>query len=134
MYMTGMIFQYNSDNGSGLLMLSDGDSKQFDRSQWQDDKNEPSVGLKISYEERAGVVTVCAYDESKQEENEEQDIEQYIQEYLNEGFNLVKDAQKSNKRTVVLRKYDKGDFGEITLESSAGKVSIEKMFNGKKVD
>ena len=49
MVSTGMIFQYDSTQGTGLLMLSDGETKEFSSNDWTDTVNSPAIGQKISY-------------------------------------------------------------------------------------
>ena len=39
MVFIGMIFQFNSDQGTGLIMLSDGEKKEFSTDEWADEVN-----------------------------------------------------------------------------------------------
>ena len=53
-----MIFQFNADEGVGLIMLSDGQTKDFDTKDWVDETNEPSLGQEILYEMTDGVAGI----------------------------------------------------------------------------
>ena len=65
MVSIGMIFQFNSDEGSGLIMLSDGATKEFTTRDWTDESNAPAVGLKISSGKRPPTEMTIAKSASK---------------------------------------------------------------------
>jgi len=133
--MTGMIYQYNNDEGKGLIMLTNGETKEFQKAHWKDEAYVPSVGLKITYEINNDEVYISMFDESKlvQDEGADDQIEKYIELYLQENFNLVKDVEEIDGRSVTFRKYDMGDFSEIIVKSSGAKINISQTINGKKV-
>ncbi len=58
MVFIGMIFQFNSDQGIGLIMLSDGEKKEFSTNDWIDENNTPSVGLEILYDNSDNIVKI----------------------------------------------------------------------------
>ncbi len=132
MNMTGMIFQFNSDDGKGLIMLTDGQTKEFTVSQWADENNMPSVGLKISYDEDAQGAKVKKYDESKEQPvSPSTSIEEYIEHFKGEGYNLVKDLQEGNTRTVTFRKFSVTEHSEVVIKSVNNEISITRTINGK---
>ncbi|UCN01505.1 hypothetical protein LCX93_06190 [Sulfurimonas sp. SWIR-19] len=134
MSMTGMIFQFNSDNGKGLLMLSDGETKEFDTSQWVEKSNRPFVGLKISYDESGGKISVKPYNEATKESSAYSNADECILHFKEEGFKVVKNTAGETTRTITLRKYEMGDFAEVIIKSVNDKISVTHMVNGKKTN
>lgn len=132
--MTGMIFQFNSDEGRGLIMLTDGQTKEFNASQWADENNMPSVGLKISYDESSNDVKIKMYDELEGKKNLSfSTADEYIQYFKESGFNLVKDTKDDESRTVTLRKFSIDEHSEVIIESRNDKTTVTRTVNGKKV-
>lgn len=149
MISTGMIFQFNSDQGIGLIMLSDGETKEFGTHFWVDTENEPAVGQKISYEDSYGriqikvlreeVASVSSSDEddSVKEEIDTDvvnfsNIDDCISYYTDSGFKLVSDNQEGETRTINLRLYTPTDYGEATIKKVGSEISVHQILNGKK--
>lgn len=145
---TGMIFQFDSTTGLGLVMLSDGEQKTFCSSDWVDNTNEPAVGLKIYYENNHQSVKVrvaTKEDEtikSEKEENTKEDesitpqfnsVDEYIKYYTDMGFKLVKDIGDSELRTASLRIYTVAEYGEAVITQEGSKISVTQVLNGKTI-
>lgn len=155
MIYTGMIFQYDSDNRAGLLMLSDGEKKEFNITQWTDEENQPKVGQKISYKKlqnRVEIRVATTEDEetaklSQEEQNELEElneidepnattpksVEEYKSYFLSLGYKLVKDTYEGEMRVVSLRMYTAQEYGEAMIKESANKISVTQSLNGKTV-
>lgn len=143
MNMTGMIFQFNSDDGKGLIMLSDGETREFSRSQWVDKKRDPVIGMKISYDIRTNKISSQTEnqetDTRKSEEENTQDVlsfnsvDEYITHFKEDGFNFVKDFEDDGVRTIIFRKYTIEEPLEIIITVKNGQISLVYMVNGKKV-
>jgi hypothetical protein len=81
MVSIGMIFQYDAELGSGLVMLSGGDQKTFNRTNWVDSDNEPSVGQKISYDDSGYSVQIkVANEDDKISANSVEDKPKEVEE------------------------------------------------------
>lgn len=153
MVKIGMIFQYDAELGSGLVMLSGGEQKTFNRTNWVDSDNEPAVGQKISYDDSSYSVQIkVANEEDKISANKVEDkvkeveekpsplelikeletVDAYIEHYVEMGFKLVKDSEDDNVRTVNLRLYTPDDYGEATITQEDSKLSVVQVINGKK--
>jgi hypothetical protein len=153
MVKIGMIFQYDAELGSGLVMLSGGEQKTFNRTNWVDSDNEPAVGQKISYDDSGYSAQIKVANEEdkisansveeKPEEVEEKPsplevikeldtVDAYIEYYVEMGFKLVKDSEDDNVRTVNLRLYTPDDYGEATITLEDSKLSVVQVINGKK--
>lgn len=150
----GMIFQYDAELGSGLVMLSGGEQKTFNRTNWVDSDNEPTVGQKISYDDSSYLVQIkVANEEDKisanavESEPEEvvkepsplehikelETVDAYIEYYVEMGFKLVKDSGGDSVRTANLRVYTPEDYGEATITYDGSKLSVVQVVNGKKI-
>lgn len=143
MVYMGMIFQYDKDESRGLIMLSDGEKKEFGTQEWADRENSPKVGQKISYEEHNGRIEVkTASIDAKIVKEREKDkeisaksisVDEHIKELVEGGFKLVKDVADGTSRTVLLRLYTATDYGEATIEQNGSDIKISKVLNGEKV-
>jgi len=154
MISIGMIFQYDETLGSGLVMLSGGEQKTFNRTNWVDNDNEPSIGQKISYEDLGYQVQIkvaneddkisATADEEKPKEVQEESgpdfsikefdtVDEYVDYYIDMGFKLVSDKQEDNLRTANLRVYTPTDYGEATIKQDSSKISVVQVINGKKI-
>ena len=151
MIYTGMIFQYNEALGSGLIMLFDGEKKEFTKTDWIDAINAPAVGQKISYESMANKVYIKLFSEEDankeslvqeqgrdedllpQSEEESLSVDEYIEYYISNGFKVLRDVQNDASRTVTLRFYKSGDFGEAIITQNGSKINIEQTLNGEKL-
>lgn len=147
MVSIGMIFQFDSTEGTGLIMLSGGEQKEFSTNEWVDDSNTPSVGLKVSYESSDGLIKIKVASETdkilpEKEKEEELDenkilfssVDEYINYYKDNGFKLINDSQEEHSRKVALRKFSVDKHEEIKITQSDSKISVTQMLNGKKVD
>lgn len=153
MIYIGMIYQYYSSNAAGLIMLSDGEKKEFTDQEWVDTQHQPALGQKISYEINGDTIRikVATQEDITRAESEKENIDtetkeqtqesshnfssvdEAVEHYTGMGFKLVKDIQESGTRTVALRSYVMGDFAEVTIKESGSKFDIEQTLNGKSV-
>ncbi len=149
MISIGMIFQYNEDLSSGLIMLTDGEQRDFNIRNWVDTENSPKVGLKISYEENPAQIKIRAVtkeDEERallnDEEQEEEEVDisklystvdEYIEHYKKLGFKLASDSQTGSVRTVTFRIYTPEDYGEATVEQNGSQINVTQILNGKTI-
>ncbi|MFT5661266.1 MAG: hypothetical protein ACI9TV_001912 [Sulfurimonas sp.] len=128
MVSIGMIFQFNSDEESGLIMLSNGETKEFGARDWVDESNAPAVGLKISYEDNGYLrkIKVPSEEEinnisSNTNQNEDPtsftSLKEYENHYLNKKFVTV----GKTKDTLKMQKY-----------SIEGEYSVSISFKGDK--
>ena len=152
MIFIGMIYQYDSEEGTGLLMLSDGEKKEFNISQWVDSINEPKIAQKISYEIVANRAEIKAASEediaraSVQKEEEESpkeetassdsmkqfaNLDDCLEYFRQREFKLVKDTPSDESRVLTLRKYTPTEYGEAIITERESKLSIELSLNGK---
>ena len=152
MISTGMIFQFNSDQGMGLIMLSDGETKEFGTHSWIDTKNMPAIGQKISYEDNYGRIQIqvlneespsvspSSEDESIVHEEDAGDtgveqfknVDDFINYYTDNGFKLVSDTVDGQSRIVNFRLYTPTDYGEATIKQIGAEISVVQVVNGKK--
>lgn len=153
MIFIGMIYQYDSTEGTGLLMLSDGDKREFSSSDWVDSVNAPAVGQKISYKSDANRIQIKVASEediskalaekekqSSSEENVSTEFEKQfanlddcLEYFTDRGFKQVKDIQSDDLRTLTLRKYTEVEYGEAIIEQKGSRLSIQLTLNGKPV-
>jgi len=151
MLYVGMIFQYDTTQKSGLLMLSDGEKKNFNITQWVDKENSPAVGQKISYREKKTHVEIQVATEADEaeaaspqepESSAEEDakefvvaeyetVDEYINYYTSIGFKLVKDTKDGSDRIVTLRFYTPEDYGETIIKEDTSKISLKQTMNGQ---
>lgn len=160
MTFRGMIFQYNSEMETGLIMLADGEKKNFSIHNWSDEATSPKIGLEVLYNASTDPVTIkalSAQEKTKFVEEEKKakaapadptiskeaakeptpifdTMQEYIDYYKDKGFNLARDSVNSGTRTASFRKYEMGDFEEVVLVETDVKISITKLLNGKEVD
>jgi len=135
MIFAGMIFQYNEQTQSGLIMLTDGTTKEFSTKEWIDEENVPAVGQKISYETiKTGVgVRVASEVDTKETSKELISVEEHTQKFIDLGYNLVKDTSSTTTRTVVLRSFATGESQEVIITQEGSEVTISERVNGKAV-
>ena len=122
MVFTGMIFQFNSDEGTGLIMLSDGETKKFSTDDWVDGSSMPAVGLKISYESSDGrtKIKVPSVEDNnkilpKEKTSKEEDItsfasiEEFQSYFTDKSFDVIVNTDESIDDELTMGKYsDKG--------------------------
>ena len=159
MIFTGVLYQYDQESGTGLLMVGNGEKKEFEKSQWADSENEPAMGQRISYEVIGEVVQVKlvteeaiqranAYKEQMKEEGQNkpqetspncsiqfQDIDTCIQHYTNLGFKCIRDTQEGLSRVLSFRYYSSasGDFAEAIIKQTGDTISVTQTLNGQTV-
>lgn len=154
MIKIGMIFQYDAELGAGLVMLSGGEQKTFNHTNWVDGDNEPAVGQKISYDDSSYFVQVkvaneedkilanSVEDKAKEVESEPspltiikelETVDAYIEYYVAMKFKLVKDNEDDGVRTVNLRLYTPDDYGEVTITQDGVTLHVVQVINGKKI-
>ncbi|MDF1882839.1 hypothetical protein JHD49_02680 [Sulfurimonas sp. SAG-AH-194-C21] len=138
MVYIGMIYQYNKDDASGLIMLSDGGNKTFTSSDWTDELNSPSVGQKIAYENNEDRVSirVATKDDvniSLSTQAEKKSVEKHLEHFTALGFKLIKDIQANEVRTLTLRSFAKLESEEVIIKETTTKITIVQTLNGKVV-
>ena len=148
MIVIGMIYQYDDTQGRGLVMLSDGETKEFSMHEWIDKDNRPNVGQKIAYNENVGRIQIKVADqddeakaasqevEEVQEEQSNSDqysVDEYIDYFTKMGFKLVKNVDSEATQSVSLRKYTEVEFSEILIERNGSKLDVTQLVDGKKV-
>lgn len=134
MVSIGMIFQFNNDEGTGLIMLTNGDTKEFATRDWVDESNDPAVGLKISYEDNGYLrkIKVPSEEEinnisSNVNQNEDPtsftSLEEYENHYLNKDFVTV----GKTKDTLKMQKYS--TEGEYSVSINLKDTNLELIEN-----
>lgn len=136
MVMIGMIFQFNTEQGTGLIMLSDGEQKTFSTNEWTDKTNSPSVGLEILYQDNDNHIEIKVASEEEKNEirstkkpKKEEEITSFtspeaFQDYFTQkGFDLI----KSSDETVD--KLSMGKLSDLGVQS----VSINFKENPPKL-
>jgi len=144
MIFIGMIFQYNSEQGIGLIMLSDGEQKEFSQTQWIDSSNAPVVGQKIAYETDATSVKIrvasqedtnrasaAAKEEHSSNNKKETSVDEYLKHFTDLGFKLVKDTNSDAVRTLILRSFATGESQELIITQTDSKTTVVEKINGK---
>lgn len=144
MIFIGMIFQYNSEQGTGLIMLSDGGQKEFSQTQWADSINSPAVGQKIAYETDVTSVKVRVAsqddisrasakpkEESSSDNKNETSVDEYLKHFTDLGFKLVKDTNSDAVRTLILRSFATGESQELIITQTASSTTVVEKINGK---
>lgn len=150
MIYTGMIYQYDSEQGNGLIMLSDGEKKEFSVNEWVDTENEPEIAQKIAYETDGNSIRIrvateedikraeedaqkedIAEEESASSENSEQfnSVDECIEHFTAMGFKQV----RTKSDDITLRSYVMGDFAEVLIKQNGSKISVSQTLNGQPV-
>lgn len=138
MIYIGMIFQYNTDNGTGLIMLSDGAQKTFTSDDWTDSENTPCVGQKIAYIENENNIQVRVASEADinntvEDKKEPKSVDEHLKHFISLGFKLIKDAQNDGTRVLTLRSFATGESEEVVIKEKASTISVVRTHNGKVV-
>lgn len=146
MLFTGMIIQFNTDQDTGLIMLSDGQTKEFKMSEWVDKENVPKVGLSISYEETESFKKVQILNEEEREDidisnvtiNEDdtdstnfKSIKEYEKFYEKEGFI----TQANSKTSLSMKRYSLEGIHslEVILKNNQFELTTD-LYELKEVD
>lgn len=147
MIATGMIYRYDETGGEGVLMLSDGEKKEFSYAQWKDENNEPAIGQKIAYlSDDVSISIRLATDTDIQEalapketpdgmQKSEQfsSTEECVQHYIDMGFKQTSDSTEEGTRSISLRYYAGGDYAEASIKVIASRIYITQTLNGEDV-
>jgi len=137
MIFRGMIFQYNSEEGTGLIMLSDGEQKEFSTNEWIDASNVPRVGLEVSYESSDNLIKIKMLNEAEkrkilldEKRSKEEDITRFrsmqeFQSYFsNKGFEAVKNRQEDADDKLTMEKYSDGSVHSVSIIFKNAKPEI----------
>lgn len=154
MIYIGMIFQYDGTQGKGLIMLTDGEKKEFTTDEWIDSENMPAVGQKISYKSSSSKVKIrvatqedldmSLLPEAEQKSDEEEiksdfdgvepvTVDDFINYFTSLGYKLIKDLKDETSRSITLRMYTPADYGEATINLNGSEMSVVQTLNGKTV-
>lgn len=155
MITMGMISRYNDENGMGTLVLSDGEIREFTKEDWIDKEFEPSMGQKVLYkiEQNTKEIRTTTDEEIKElKENQQKEeksiekpkeeslsshqfssVEESIEHYQNLGFKLASDRDIKGIRTISMRYYENGEFGEAVISVDGSPFEISETRNGKPV-
>lgn len=136
MMVIGMIFQYDSAQGEGLLMFSDGEKKEFSQSDWADTENTPAVGQKVSYVLESGSIQIkLANDKDitklSYDTKTKYSMDDYIDYFTGQGFKLLTDTQDSGTRTVKFRIFKEDEHSEAIVQELDSKATVKLTRNGK---
>ncbi|MDQ7043337.1 MAG: hypothetical protein Q9M34_07365 [Sulfurimonas sp.] len=138
MVYIGLVYQYNADEQSGLIMLSDGSNKTFTNDDWVDRSNSPSVGQKIVYKNSANGIEVKVamqddINEASSAKKESKSVDEHLEYYISLGFKLVKDIKNDASRVLTLRSFARGESEEVIIKEDTSKIDIVRTLNGKVV-
>lgn len=140
MVSIGMIFQFNRDEGTGLIMLSDGAQKEFSVNEWTDGSTTPSVGLQIVYEISDNTVKIKVPSEeeknelqparkSKQEKEltEFSSLEEFENYFSKKGFDVMNTNKSSDSELNMLKYTDEG-VQSVSIQFNNAKSELTKDF------
>lgn len=139
MISTGMIFQFDSVQGTGLIMLSDGEKKEFSTDEWADESTMPSVGLKISYESTGPLVKIKMASEieiqkkvpneltSKEEELASfTSIEEFQRYFSEKGFDVIKNTDEGSDDGLSMGKFFDEGVHIISISFKDAKAELSE--------
>lgn len=139
MVFTGMIFQFDSAQGTGLIMLSDGETKEFSTDDWVDASNTPAIGLKVSYESSDELIKikvpgaeekteVLPNEKTKQEEDISSftSIEECQSYFSNKGFDLIKSAEDTAPEKLRMGKFSDESVQTVAITFKNSKPELSK--------
>lgn len=153
MVFIGIIYQFDTIQGAGLIMLTDGEKKEFTTDEWIDGVNTPAVGQKISYEidgyrvhikvaSEADEVKIASQAKTSGRKDETSTdaalekftgVDEYIHYFSDMGFKRVKDEDSGRERTLTFRRYADGEASEVVIRQSGSKISVTQTVNGKQI-
>jgi len=147
MIYSGMIFQFNEAEGSGLIMSSSGESSPFSKHNWVENESEPVVGLKVCFEKQGELINIRLFSEeamqavteSKVQEKAADErpcfesVDEYLSHYQDEGYKLVRDSSSDGMRTAILRRFLEDGHGEVIIESKDDAITLTLFKNGKEI-
>jgi len=149
MIFIGLIYRFDSNLGSGFIMLSDGEKKEFTINEWVDTLNEPAIGQKIVYEMSGNAVRIRVATEADElnavSKKEVQDdgsaqtplegfssADEYVEYFVEMGFKRLKDIENDGFRTITLRRFADGEAQEVIIQDGST-ISVKKTINGQPV-
>lgn len=134
-----MIFQFNSDEGTGLIMLSDGETKEFSTDDWVDESNAPAVGLKISYENNDDLIKVKVLNEENKNKplpnektSKEKDIanftsiEEFESSFSDKGFDVIQNTDESIDDELTMGKFTDEGVQSVSISFKNAKPELTK--------
>jgi hypothetical protein len=134
-----MIFQFNSEEGTGLIMLSDGEKKEFSTLDWVDDANAPKIGLEVSYESSAGPIKIkilseveknqILLDEKRKKEDDTTSftsMKECQAYFLSKGFEVVENADETVPDKLTMEKFSDGSVQSVSIVLKNFKPEITK--------
>jgi hypothetical protein len=156
MTSTGLISQFDPNDGTGHIMFSDGEKFEFTLQEWKDREQAPMVGLKVAFSIHKGLahIKIAAMDDeitespdaALLEQHSENDpfeeaqsnadlksIDDFIQHYSPKGFKIARDTSNGLARTVSLRLFTPSEFAEIMITQTGDKISASYTLNGQSV-
>jgi len=149
MVFIGLIYRFDTTQGSGFIMLSDGEKKEFTTNEWVDTLNEPAIGQKIVYEisgNTARIRVATEADELNAASNKEvqengsaqtplegfNSADEYVDHFVEMGFKRLKDTENDGVRTITLRRFADGEAQEVIIQDGST-ISVKKTINGQPV-
>ena len=151
MVSIGMIFQFNNTQGTGLIMLSDGEKKEFSTDDWVDASNLPKIGLEIVYEINDNRIKIKVPSEEeknalknktlpgKKTVKEESDIgkkedditgltslEEYQTYFSNKGFDVIKNTQETVDDELTMGKFSDESVETVSISFKNSKPELTK--------
>lgn len=136
--MTGMIFQFNSEQGTGLIMFSDGEQKEFSTDEWVDESNMPSVGLKILYEDSDDLIKIKVLSEedikkissAKKPKEEEltnfSSLEEFQTYFSDKGFDIIKNTDEPTDKQLTMGRLSDEGVQSVSISFVNSKSELTK--------
>jgi len=137
--MIGMIFQFNTDAGTGLIMLSDGEQKEFSTNDWVDESNMPAVGLQILYEDNDNLIKIKIPSEEEKNEfgstkkpKKEKELtsfaslEEFQNYFSNMGFDLLKTTDEAADNELTLGKFTDEGVQSVSISFKDSQSELTK--------
>lgn len=149
MILIGLLYQFDGDQGTGALMVGDGEKKEFRIEEWVDSINTPAVGQKIAYEHNGyrAQIRVATEDDIKRAQTEKENevaapkapqnsrefnnADACVAYFLQKGFKKVKDSDRQGIRTISLRSLINGDPHEVVAIQEGETLQVTLTVNGK---
>jgi len=139
MVSIGMIFQFNTTEGAGLIMLSNGETKEFNIQEWTDTDNEAAIGLEVLYESdtqgtKIKVPTVqekaevLANKTTKQEADISscKSLQDYQVYFSNKGFESVKNIEENSEIELSMAKFSGSSLERIAISFENFNVQLNE--------
>lgn len=129
MVLSGMIFQFDDEQGTGLIMLSDGETKEFTARDWVDESYTPEVGLKISYDDSEYFKKIKRFSEEESISNDTKthkgsenfrSIKEYENHYSTENYVTI----SSTNDKLSMQKYSTEGIHNISVKLNEGVAQV----------